>query len=339
MIVHTDTVQTLLDELTPDIDAAALSSAAQRYEDLAQRLSELAHILAGAAPALADPLGGGRTSVAVVTRAHDVAGGELGTAVAQVRATADVVRLFAEAVAMTQQRLIVVAAIADRDLLAAQVMVAATGDTTLRAGAEYSAAQVMTAAVGELDWRAGQIADEATDTSGSDQPPQQHSPGMGAPMMPAAMMAPMAAALAGAAAHGAGDNLVFDVDVSAADLAMLQTRAAVLTATQPPEVAPWIRLAVGWGQDGDGRRVVVVGTSEPAGYLRPGVVPEPHEVVVGDGRAPELAIIDHFADRALTPLAVCAATPAPPEVTALVGEAGAATVAVPEDDSATGGGQ
>lgn len=335
MIGHTDTVRTLLDELTPDIDAAKLIHSAQRYDDLAQRLSELELTLTGAVRAIVDTFADGRTSEAMGPRAQELVDGGLATATARVRATADLVRAYAEAVATTRQRLAVVAAIADRDLLAAQVLVATTGDTTLYAGAERSAAQVMTAAAGELDWRARQIADDATDPTGSDAPPEHNSPGSGAPM-PGAVMAPMGAALAGFAANRAGDDLTPDIDVPATDLGMLRTRAVTLAATQPPEVAPWIRVAVGLGQDRDGGRVVVVGTSEPAGYLRPGVMPEPHEVVVGDGRAPELAIIDYFADRALTPLAVCAATPAPPEVTALVDEAGAATVATPADDSAIG---
>jgi hypothetical protein len=94
---------------------------------------------------------------------------------------------------------------------------------------------------------------------------------------------------------------------------------------QPPEVTPWIRIAVGLGQDPDGRRIVVVGTSEPGGYLRPGTVPEPNEVVVGDGRAPELVIVDHLAAMDLVPLAVCATTPPTTEVRSQLADAGVTT--------------
>lgn len=79
---------------------------------------------------------------------------------------------------------------------------------------------------------------------------------------------------------------------------------------------------MGLGQDHDGRRIIVVGTSEPGGYLRPGTVPEPNEVVVGDGRSPELVIVDYLAARDLVPLAVCATTPPTPEVRSLLADAG-----------------
>lgn len=326
---HTEPVQTLLQQLTPDVDPARLVNSAQRYEDLAQRLSELRVALDDAVRLVSEALSG-HTSQAVSARAQALTGGELAAAVGRVRATAGMVRAYAEAVDITQQRLAVVAAIADRDLLAARVLGAAGRDTTAEVGAEQSAARVMAAAAGELDSRTRQIVDDATDRSGSD--PASHTPGMGAPMVPGAMMAPMGAALAGFAARRTGNDIAFDTDLPVADLGMLRGRAAMLAGSGPPEVASWIRLAVGLGQDGDGRRVVVVGTSEPNGYLRPGVVPEPHEVVVGDGRAPELAIIGYFADRDLTPLAVCAPTPAPPEVAALVGQSGAATIAAADDD-------
>lgn len=326
---HTEPVQTLLQQLTPDIDPARLVNSAQRYEDLAQCLSELQIAMDGAVRMVSDTLAG-HTSQAVSARAQTLISRELATAVNQLQATAGIVRAYAEAVDITQQRLTVVAAIADRDLLAARVMGAAGGATTAEVGAEQTAARVMTAAAGELNSRTEQIVDDATDRPGSD--PVSHTPGMGAPMVPGAMMAPMGAALAGFAARRTGNDIAFDTDLPLAEVGMLRGRAAMLAGSAPPEVAPWIRLAVGLGQDGDGRRVVVVGTNEPNGYLRPGVVPEPHEVVVGDGRAPELAIIGYFADRDLTPLAVCATTTMSPEVAALVGQSGAATIASADDD-------
>jgi hypothetical protein len=120
---------------------------------------------------------------------------------------------------------------------------------------------------------------------------------------------------------------------------MLRARAAQLSAVQPAEVAPWIRLAVGLGQDHDGRRIVVVGTSEPAGYLRPGTVPEPHEVVVGDGRPPELAIVDYLRERELAPIAICATTPPGADVQSQLAEAGVATTSGEEDNAGQESGQ
>lgn len=333
LIEHTATVAALFDKLNPDVDPMRLRSSARRYETLAQSLSELQVPLDGAARVIADAFDG-HTSDAASGRARAVADGELTTALTRLQTTADMVRAYADAVTATQQRLTVVAAIADRDLLAAQVVVVATGDTTAQTEAEQSAARVMTATAGELDTRARQIADDATDQTASDA--GADSTGTGTPMVPAAMISPMAATLGGLAAHRAGRGSTFEAEPAAAELLMLRGRAATLAATVPPEVAPWVRLAVGLGRSGDGRRVVVIGTSEPGGYLRPGVVPEPHEVVVGDGRAPELAIIGYFADRDVIPLAVCAATPAPPDVSALVTGSGAATVDVVDDDSSPG---
>jgi hypothetical protein len=143
-------------------------------------------------------------------------------------------------------------------------------------------------------------------------------------MLPGAMMG-AGTALAAAGAGTRPGHLHVDRDVAAKDLSMLHARAAHLTAMQPPEVAPWIRLAVGLGQNHDGRRIVVVGTSEPGGYLRPGTVPETNEVVVGDGRSPELVIVDYFTERDLIPMAVCTTTPAAPEVRAQLADAGVTT--------------
>ncbi|WP_207839341.1 hypothetical protein [Williamsia soli] len=309
-------VESLLRELIPDIDAAALYLVAERYECATQRLSQCISAVDGGTRAVSEAIDG-RTSVAA-----DAAGASLVRALyrsaEKVSGMAEVVRAYADAVEQTRQRLTVVAAIADRELLAGTLLTVATGDTTTLASAEHLAARTMSATAAELDRRADQISREALEETGTEHGQQSG----GTPMTPGVMMAPTGAALAGvAAARSSAD--VGDTHPSGADLVMVRARAAVLTATQPPEVAPWIRVAVGLGLDQNGRRTVVVGTSEPAGYLRPGVVPEPHEVVVGDGRAPELAILGYFQERALVPVAVCATTPPSPEVAAVVDESGA----------------
>lgn len=323
-------VESLLRELTPDIDTAALNLLVQRYEALTQRISECSASFEGGTRAVSEGIVGQTSVAADAVRLSLI--GALHAAAQRVSSTAETVRVYADAVEQTRQRLTVVAAIADRELLAGTLLATATGDTTTLAGAEHLAARTMSAAAAELDRRTAQISEEVED-SGTDR--GQHPGGM--PMTPGAMMGPMGAALAGIAA-GRGTAGVGDAHLPDADLGMLRARAAVLAATQPPEVAPWIRVAVGLGADQNGRRTVVIGTSEPAGYLRPGVVPEPHEVVVGDGRVPELAILGYFRDRDLVPLAVCAATPPPPEVAAMVDESGAHVIdpGGPEDSPGSG---
>lgn len=329
---YREPVNSLLNDLMPDVDVSALYVLLEHYEALAQRISDCLVPLEAGVRAVNDGIAG---DTAVTSGAAGASlGRDLELAGDKTRAAAKIIRAYADAVAQTQQRLAVVAAIADRELLAGEVLAVATGDTTAQAGAQDLAARTMSAAAGELDRRTAEITKDSTEASG---PANDHQPG-GMPMTPGAMMAPMAGALAGIAAGraaaGAGDPPLPD-----ADLGMLRARAAVLTATQPPEVAPWLRVAVGLGADANGRRTVIIGTSEPAGYLRPGVVPEPHEVVVGDGRAPELAILGYLRERDLTPLAVCAGTPPPPDVAAAVGESGAFVVVPDRDDDLAESGQ
>ncbi|ORM37409.1 hypothetical protein [Williamsia sp. 1135] len=316
---YREPVESFLRELTPDIDAAALYLLVERYESLIQRLSECISAVDGGIRSVSEAIDGQTSAAADAVGVSLVRA--LHTSTEKVDGTAEVVRAYADAVEQTRQRLTVVAAIADRELLAGTVLAAATGDTTTLAGAEHLAARTLSATAAELDRRAAQISQETVEETGTEHGQQSG----GTPMNPGAMMAPTGAALAGIAA-GRSAAGVGDTHPPDADLVMLRARAAVLTATQPPEVAPWIRVAVGLGIDQNGRRTVVVGTSEPAGYLRPGVVPEPHEVVVGDGRAPELAILGYFRDAELVPLAVCAMTPPPPEVAAVVDESGAHAV-------------
>ncbi|OZG26779.1 hypothetical protein BH683_023075 [Williamsia sp. 1138] len=309
-------VGSLLRELAPEIDAAALYLLAERYESVQQRISECTWAIDKGTRAVSGAIDGQTAVAADAVGASTVRA--LHASAEKVSSIAEVVRAYADAVEQTRQRLAVVAAIADRELLAGTLLAAATGDTTPLAGAEHFAARTMAATAAELDRHAAQISQGAVEETSAEH--GQQSGGM--PMTPGAMMAPMGAALAGIAA-GRAVAAAGDSQPSDADLIMLRARAAVLSATQPPEVAPWIRVAVGLGVDPNGRRTVVVGTSEPAGYLRPGVAPEPHEVVVGDGRAPELAILGYFRDAELVPLAVCAASPPPPEVAAAVNDSGA----------------
>ncbi|HEY9315456.1 hypothetical protein [Williamsia sp.] len=318
-------VAALLEKVWPATDSERVQLAGERFAALSQRLADLQVVLADTARHIA-ATGDGLTAQAMADLARRIGETDLAAARSRLERQGHATRAYGEAVAETQHRLTVVAAMADRDILAGQVVAAATGETTMLSGAHDAAARVMTAAVTQLDWQTRDITDDLRspdDLHSRDDPESGHaqSGSGGAPMM-APMAGATAGTLAGAMVHARGADDRAGLDIADADLAMLRSRAAHLAAMQPPEVAPWIRLAVGLGASGDGRHVVVVGTSELGGYLRPGTALEPHEMAVGDGRAPELAIMGYFAERDIEPLAVCAATPPPPEVAAAIAENG-----------------
>ena len=325
----------LLEKHWPATHPERVRRAGERFTLLVQRLSQVQVALGDAARDIA-ATGDGQAVVAMADRARRIADVELAAAIERIDHHTAATHAYADAIARTQERLTVVAAIADRDVLAGQVVATATGDTTALVGAQDAAARVITAAAGQLDRRTREITD---DLQAHDEPHdgEARSGGGGAPMM-APIGGAMAGVSAGAMAPARGADHRADLDVADVDLAMLRARAAHLAAVQPPELAPWIRIAVGLSAAGDGRHVVVVGTSELGGYLRPGTSPEPHEIVVGDGRAPELAIMGYFAGRGIEPLAVCAATPPPPEVAAEIAESGAHNLGV-DDGGAQDAGQ
>lgn len=318
-------VERLLRDAWPAIDPDMIGRSVERYRIVAQRLFALQSAIEAVSTEVADAMDG-RTGSALAAKATALAN-QAARAAHLVGAESDLAARFSDLVVLTHERLTVAAAIADRDLHAAQVVDVTTGDITAAMGAEHAAATVLAAVAGDFESGSRELADTAS-AHAAEQPDSEHGQATGnaagAPMIPGAMMG-AGSAMAAAAGRMRGGDLPFATDVSAADLSMLQTRAAHLSSMQPPEVAPWIRFAVGLGQDHDGRRIVVVGTSEPGGYLRPGTVPEPNEVVVGDGRSPELVIVDYLAARDLVPLAVCATTPPTPEVRSQLAEAGVTT--------------
>ena len=320
-----ESVQRHLHEVWPAIEPAMIGRSAERYHDVAQRLSDVQSAIEAAASEAADAMDG-RSGDALAANATALAD-HAGRAAHLVGIGSDLTSRFSDLVVLTQERLTVAAAIADRDMRAAQMADVTAGDVTVAMGAEHAATTVMAAVAGDLESGSRELADTAAAHAAEqrDSEPGQ-TPGhtVGTPLIPGAM-AGAGSAMIAAAGKTRGGDLPSGTGVSAADLSMLQTRAAHLSAMQPPEVAPWIRIAVGLGQDPDGRRIVVVGTSEPGGYLRPGTVPEPNEVVVGDGRAPELVIVDHLAALDLVPLAVCATTPPTTEVRSQLAEAGVTT--------------
>lgn len=317
-------VERLLRDAWPVIDPDVIGRSVERYRAVGQRLLAVQSAIEAASAEVTDAMDG-QTGSALAVKATALAA-QAARAANLVGAESDLAARFSDLVVLTHERLTVAAAIADRDLHAAQLVDVTTGDITAAMGAEHAAATVLAAVAGDLESGSRELADTAAHAA--EQRDSEHGQttvnAAGAPMIPGAMMGAGSAMAAAAGKMRAGD-LPSAADLSSGDLSMLQTRAAHLSAMQPPEVAPWIRMAVGLGQDHDGRRIVVVGTSEPGGYLRPGTVPEPNEVVVGDGRSPELVIVDYLAARDLVPLAVCATTPPTPEVCSLLADAGVTT--------------
>lgn len=317
-------VERLLRDAWPVIDPDLIGRSAEQYRAVAQRILAVQSAIEAASAEVTDAIDG-QTGSALAVKATALAA-QAARAAHLVGAESDLAARFSDLMVLTHERLTVAAAMADRDLHAAQLVDVTTGDITAAMGAEHAAATVLAAVAGDLEAGSRELADTAADAA--EQRDSEHGQttgnAAGAPMIPGAMMG-AGSAMAAAAGKMRGGDLPSATDLSSGDLSMLQARAAHLSAMQSPEVAPWIRMAVGLGQDHDGRRIVVVGTSEPGGYLRPGTVPEPNEVVVGDGRSPELVIVDYLAARDLFPLAVCATTPPTPEVRSQLADAGVTT--------------
>ena len=92
------------------------------------------------------------------------------------------------------------------------------------------------------------------------------------------------ALLAGAAAWILPAETALTAEEVATEATML--RAAELQAQLPTGSAGRVTMAVGVVQDGEGNLQTVIATSEPRGYLRPGVTTRPGEIVIsGSGHA------------------------------------------------------
>lgn len=87
-----------------------------------------------------------------------------------------------------------------------------------------------------------------------------------------------------------------------------------------------ITMGVGVAEDASGARQVLVGTSEPRGYLRPGVTLAPGETIApGVGHA-EADIVNYARQNGLRLLEVGATRPICPECAAVIEGAGARAV-------------
>ena len=84
-----------------------------------------------------------------------------------------------------------------------------------------------------------------------------------------------------------------------------------------------ITLAVGRARDASGAEKVLVATSEPGGYLRPGVTLKPGEILAAGGKQAELDIVSFAKQNGLTLLEVGATRPICGTCASAIEEAGA----------------
>jgi len=88
-------------------------------------------------------------------------------------------------------------------------------------------------------------------------------------------------------------------------------------------------MGVGEGVDGAGNIRRVVGTSEPGGYLRPGVrLNSGEELANGDGHA-ETSILDYMMNNNIRAISIGAGRPICPACMAAIENAGALPGSVP----------
>jgi filamentous hemagglutinin len=107
-------------------------------------------------------------------------------------------------------------------------------------------------------------------------------------------------------------------DLSAA----ARARAEELQGQLPAGSQGRVTMAVGMGRDAEGNVQTIVGTSEPGGYLRPGVTLNPGEVVATAAGHAEVSIINEFGPFT-DPFYIAAGRPICPICAAAIEESGA----------------
>lgn len=294
----------------PTADVDGLRAGAGRFRDLARRVRGIGNDIDAGRRGIA----GGRGIFAeeldaVLRRLNDHEPGSGGAAdvAGRLDTVARMLERYADTVVQARQEMTLIAAITDRDSRRAEVL-ALLGDESARVVAASAGRLALTAAGDDFT-------DRSEDAARHDTPPAATSG-----MMPFAPMGALGAgALAGAAGVGAvrsgpGGPAVVDTE----DLVWLRRRADQVASSVGPELGGWLRTAVGLGRSDRGRRVVVVATSDPQPYQRRGMSLGDDEALAGDGRAPELAILDHMAATGTTPCAVASAAPMAPATLAVL---------------------
>jgi hypothetical protein len=105
---------------------------------------------------------------------------------------------------------------------------------------------------------------------------------------------------------------------------LARSRADELQAALPDGSRGRVTMGVGVGEDAAGNIRVVVGTSEPNGYLRPGVGPlrEGEELAAAFGHA-EDDIVNYMRGNGIRPITVAAGRPICPDCAGILDDAGA----------------
>lgn len=307
----------------PSADEEALRTQALRCRGLADHIRQIGGDIERARSEYAH--GRGVFAENVDLGLHRIVGADTGTGATADRLDVMAGRLdrFADVVADTRRAVSAIAAITDRDVRRAELL-AILGDDSARVVAASSGRLALTAAGDDYTDRA--------DAAGKHEPgaldtvPAAATSGM-MPFAPMGALGALGAGVAaGRAASGTSNTAVSSEDLETTDLVWLRRRAERLGASVAAGVGGWLRTAVGLGVSDRGRRVVVVGTNDPQPYQRRGMTLADDEALTADGRAPELAVVDHMQRTGTTPRAVASATPMAPGVVSALRAADVAIV-------------
>ncbi|GAA3689703.1 hypothetical protein [Gordonia hankookensis] len=296
----------------PSADVRGLRAAAARCRDLASRAADLAvevvaahrdHVI-GAGAFHDGVVEGGRA----LTGSPDTGFGRL---IGRLESTAKTLDSYADAAATTHNEMAVIASLADRERLRSDLL-ATLGDDSARVVTAGGGRMALTAA--------GEDYTDAAGGAGHRHHDDQAQPAATSGMLPFSAMSGLAAGAGALAASHAGTVSPDPAELSGPDTNWLQRRAAQLQSGLPSSVAGWVRMAVGIGVSADGSRAVVIGTSDPYPYLREGITLSAGEIIAGNGRAAELAVVDHMTASGISLQAIASATPmAPGTLAALAG--------------------
>ncbi|AZG44024.1 hypothetical protein [Gordonia insulae] len=299
-------VRALADELAPGrwptADVAAVRESAARCRDLAARAAALAADVDGAHRDHAT--GSGDFHEGISRGHHELTGSSstgLGRLTGRLEAAASALEDYADAAVSAHNEMAVIASVADRERLRSDLL-STLGDDSARVVAAGAGRMALTAAGDDYTDQANDAGQRHHD---GDQPPPAATSGM----MPFSALGGLAAGAGALAGRHAGAGMIDESSLAEIDSDWLQRRAAQLQAGLPSSVAGSVRMAIGVGTATDGSRAVVVGTSDPYPYEREGTELGPGETLVGNGRAAELAIVDHMIRTGVDPHAIAAATP------------------------------
>ena len=293
-------IAALIDDAAPgiigDVDDARLADLATRLDTAASRLVEVASSIDDAHTAHAADIGSVAAAISDGRLRLTGPDGDLSRTWAAVTGVVTAIGDYRRLVAETSTELNLLAAVTDREM--------AREEIATRIGVDGAASAHLIgreAIAGAADGAVESARELSTAPTGG------FAAG-GFALGGVAGLAGVAATVAAGAVAAVRPVPHLDVDLDA-----LTERAAQLDAAAPGSV----RMAIGVGVASTGEREIVVGTSDPAPYLRCGVDLADGERIVGTGAAPEAAIVADLIGRSVTPLAVAAVGIAAAMATAL----------------------